>query len=767
MAILYGFFAYLGLSALFAFLTYHSTSIGFFISLFLGIYFRKKIGKNLLSYLVLSYFFWLGLFYVTFTNEPITDPKLMETIVTVRTYPVIDGNEMETVVSMDDGHLYLLKYYFRSKTEKEKWEQILEPGTFCKVHGEITIPREPSNPNGFHYRRYLQSRNIHYLFNVARMQSCVKGKDSIIDRIRLLRKQGIQVIEEAYPDTVSPIVSALLFGEKEKIDSDLLQSYRQLGIAHLLAISGLHVSVLTAGIYYVLLRIGFTRETTRNILLLFLPVYALLAGGAPSVNRAVMMAWMIIFFSKWKKAIHPIDALGISFLFFLLYNPYILYHVGFQLSYAVSFSLILSSSIIRQRRPWYVKIAFVSMVAQFGSIPILLFHFYEFSLLGIILNIFYVPFYSVVILPLSFTSFFLLLFIPFFATPFVFIVSFSLKIANGFAQRFADFPLATWTLGKPPLLMLLLFYLFFIIGFMLMEKDWKRKRGMMILCFFLPFLLQIGYVKFHPFGEVTFIDVGQGDSIWIRLPFHQGNYLIDTGGYIPFEEEEWKRKKESFDPGKRIVIPFLKSKGVTKIDKLILTHGDQDHIGSAKNIFSELKVGELIVGKTSKKRELEREVIRFALQKKIPVKEVSRGIRWHIGNGQFFILAPKMYAPSGNDSSVVIYAHIGGLDWLFTGDLERDGEMDLTKNFPTMQVDVLKVGHHGSNTSTEAAFLQQIRPKIAVISVGKNNLYGHPHERVLEDLEKAGATIYRTDIHGAVTFRYFMTKGYFSPMLKK
>ncbi|WAA10358.1 DNA internalization-related competence protein ComEC/Rec2 [Fervidibacillus albus] len=767
MAIFYGFFAYLGLTALFAFLTYHAMFLGLTVSFIVAIFFRNQFEKKWIVSFAISYFFWLGLFYFTFSQDETVPDEPIETTVTVKTVPVIDGNKLQVVISLPDGKLSLLTYYVQSEKEKEKWGKILVPGMNCQTVGVRQIPPEQTNPNGFHYRRYLQSKNISYLFSADRIKSCEKGEPSVFDRIKILRNQGIRIIERFFPNTVSPIISALLFGEKQQIDADLLRSYQQLGIAHLLAISGLHVSVLTAGIYSVLLRFGLTREATRSALLIILPVYACLAGGAPSVNRAVTMAWLIVFLSKWKRKIHPLDALGISFLFFMIRNPYILYHVGFQLSYAVSFCLLLSAPIIRQRKFWLTKIGFVSMVAQFGSIPIVLYHFYEISFLGFFLNILYVPFYSVIILPLSFTSFFLLLFVPFIGSPFVSIVAFLLEVANDFARWLADFLQFTWTFGKPPLFIFLSFYFFFIVGFMLIEHGWEKYRWHIVLSFFLPFLFQIGYVKFHPFGEVTFIDVGQGDSIWIRLPFHQGNYLIDTGGYVRFEEEEWKKQKDSFDPGEDIVIPFLKSKGVTTIDKLILTHGDFDHIGSAISVLSEFEVGELVVGRTIMKKGMEQEVVHFAKENDIAVQYVFRGSYWEEGGGQFFVLAPEMDALSSNDASVVIYAQFGGLDWLFTGDLEKEGEKKILATFPNLEVDVLKVGHHGSSTSTGKTFLQQIRPKVAVISVGRNNRYGHPDERVVEELQKMDVLVFRTDMHGAITFRFFMAIQSFSTMLKE
>lgn len=261
-------------------------------------------------------------------------------------------------------------------------------------------------------------------------------------------------------------------------------------------------------------------------------------------------------------------------------------------------------------------------------------------------------------------------------------------------------------------------------------------------------------MKYSPIGEVTFIDVGQGDCIFIRLPFNQGNYLIDTGGVLHFAQEEWKKREKPFDPGESIVVPFLKSKGITKLDKLILTHGDIDHVGSSGVIFEHMQIDELIVGQTQEKSNAEQEIIKLARANQTKVTYAFNGLYWSQGKNQFFILAPEKNAKASNDASIVIYAKLGMKRWLFTGDIEKDGEEQLIQKYPNLQVDILKVGHHGSNTSTTDRFLKVVQPKVAVISVGENNLYGHPHKEVIERLEDDDIKTYRTDEHGAITFTY-------------
>ena len=264
-------------------------------------------------------------------------------------------------------------------------------------------------------------------------------------------------------------------------------------------------------------------------------------------------------------------------------------------------------------------------------------------------------------------------------------------------------------------------------------------------------------------GEVTFLDVGQGDCIFISLPFGKGNYLIDTGGSLTFEREQWQERSQPFDVGEDTVIPFLKSKGVTTINKLIITHGDADHAGSAEVILREIKVKELVLSARKEKNELERKLVGVAQREGTAIRFVRSGDSWRVGKDRFYILSPEANNQGdANNGSIVLYTELGGLRWLFTGDLEAEGEEKLIKKNPTLVVDVLKVGHHGSKSSTTEDFLESVSPKWAIISVGENNRYQHPHREVLERLKNKEIDIFRTDQLGAITYTFRKETGTFS-----
>jgi competence protein ComEC len=253
-------------------------------------------------------------------------------------------------------------------------------------------------------------------------------------------------------------------------------------------------------------------------------------------------------------------------------------------------------------------------------------------------------------------------------------------------------------------------------------------------------------------GGITYVDVGQGDSILIQLPYNGGNYLIDTGGILSFQKEPWQMKESEFDTGKDILLPFLKSKGIRKLDKLILTHADFDHIGGSKAILTTLPVESLIMplGQNA-----DFEKFSWLNQKEVDAIKliVQEGDSWVVGENSFQVIHPKLPNGDKNSSCIVLYAQINGIKFLFTGDADIAAEDEMLSKY-TLKVDVLKAGHHGSKTSTGKSFLKNLNPKVSIISVGENNRYGHPSPELLKELQENQIQIFRTDIDGSINFDF-------------
>ncbi len=696
-------------------------------------------------------------------HETVYTGKEKSVQITFIEQPIVDGNLLKAEVRTEQKEKLQLQYKISTEEEKNNLEKNLPIGLTCLANGSLNEPESSRNENSFNYQQYLKQQNIHWILKAENIKwsHCMTTNSSVVTKLKNFRQQGIAYINENFPPTSSGFVTALLLGDQTYIDEVVLTNYQRLGIVHLLAISGLHVSFLTGMLFFVGIRLGVTRERMMVILLIFLPVYAILSGAAPSVLRACCMAMLFITLLLWKKRMSAIMTIGIVYLVFLFIQPNMLSNIGFQLSFAVTFAIMMSLLIFQKYTQKTLQLLIISVVCQLAALPILLYHFYEVSVLGILLNVLYVPLYSSVLLPFSILALLTHLVLPPIGNILIIGLDKTFQLCNGLATIFSSLPLASISFGKP-MDIILFILIVVIIGLMIKwESTTLRESKMWLYTLLFTLLFQYHIQKFNPYGEIIFIDVGQGDAILIKLPLNQGNYLIDTGGNVIFPTEEWKKRRKVFNTGEDVIIPLLKSKGIHHIDKLIFTHADADHTGSAAEIIQNFKVKEVVIGKESEEFYREKESIQSALSKKIPISKVTKGNRWNVGDAAFYILHPYQKSEDANESSIIIFAEIGGLTWLFTGDANESVEREVIKSFPKLRVDILKAGHHGSKTSTSQFFLEQIQPKIAVISVGKDNRYGHPHQQVLEAMEKYGTSVLRTDLKGAVSYKYRKKSGTF------
>lgn len=730
----------------------------FFIFFLFGIIFILYMYKyhSIKIMMICLSIFCISIIYTVFVEKNNISEIPIETtqfVGIVDSIPIIDGNKLRFVYKINNEKVQVT-YTIKSEDEQKFMTQ-MNAGMYVQINGTLEQPNISKNDNAFDYYQYLRQQHIHYLLKPTNINLLEQSSNNIKYKLLQVRQHQIDLIENNFTEISAPFVEALIFGERSAFDMEVENNYQELGLIHLLAISGSHISLLIVGGYLCLLRIGLTKSKSTIVLLIVLPMYMVLAGASPSVVRASIVGIIVLISFFIKTKLLAIDFLSIALIIMLLYNPYSLLNVGFQLSFVISFCLIVSSSYLSTLTPVMLSLA-VTIIAQLAAIPISLFNFYELSFLSIPLNLLFVPFISFVVFPLSLIS--LIIFqIPIVSNLVIQLLDILIIISNNVLAIVASFPSASIIFGKPDFFWIILFYVVTIIFFFKLEQ--RKSIWITLIC--MCGLLLFQYVDTDRITKITFIDVGQGDCIFIQL--NTENYLIDTGGTVSLGMEEWEKTKEPFEVGKDTVVPYLKSIGIRKLDKLIITHGDQDHIGGATAVFNDLKVEELILGKKDERSNLELQLIKIATQNDTKVTEVGSGNSWENGNSHFQVLSPFGDEVEENSRSIVIYVNIGNYKWLFTGDLDTVGEERIIEKYNMLDVDVLKVGHHGSKTSTGENLLQVTTPTVAIISVGENNRYGHPNEEVIDRLDEQ--IVLRTDELGMITYEYVDRQGTFSSHL--
>ncbi|MGP3559741.1 DNA internalization-related competence protein ComEC/Rec2 [Geobacillus sp. BK01] len=696
-----------------------------------------------------SLFFVYFLFVDHHNNTSLSDGR-HSLLVRFSAPPAIDGDRLQAPVKVGREKVQL-RYTVRTAAEKEALQARLVPGTVCRVTGTLEPPMPASNPYAFDYRRYLRFHHIHWLFlpEEIDLSDCVRVRPTAIERLMTIREAGVRHIEDRFPPEAAGVAAALIYGERRQLDDEVLSGYQELGLIHLLAISGGHVTLLVGAVFAAAIRF-VTREAVVVALLAALPVYAVLAGASPSVLRACATG-MIVLAVQWKKgAIHPLDALSWTALALLVFDPYMVWDVGFQLSFVVTFVLLVHFPALVAVRSIVGRLLQTALVAQTAALPVLLYHFYEISVWSVFLNVVFVPWYSFVVLPLSFLS----TAVPIF--PLVWLFVQTVGLTNAVVRFFsADHPLML-VLGRPEPWCLAVYAAAVAAAFLCWERGWII-RGLATVAAAMALQLAAPYV--NPKGEVTVLDVGQGDCIYIELPHRKAVYLIDTGGTPEWGREPWRERARPFAVGRDVVVPFLKAQGVRTIDKLLLTHDDADHIGAAPEVMKAIRVNEIVTSPGARPA-----VKAVARPFSVPVHTAVRGEGWTEGGVRFVVLHPEKGNDEDNNGSLVLLARLGGFVWLFTGDIEKEAEEALIRAYPTLRIDVLKVAHHGSETSTTAPFLRTVKPRAALISVGRFNRYGHPSPEVLERLKQQGVISWRTDENGAIRYLYDGGSGTFQVM---
>ena len=622
----------------------------------------------------------------------------------------IDGNKLSIIIKEKEK----IKGTYYIETEKELDElKKLELGSKIRIFGELNIPNNNTIKNTFNYRSYLKSNKIFLIMNIDKIEILENNKN-IIYAIKNKMNNYINTFK------TKDYLSMFILGNKANMDDVIINKFQKLGISHLFAISGMHISIITLILLKLLNKI---KENIRYLIVIsFLLFYVFLTGGV-SILRSVSLFICLYINRKYDLCMNNEQICLISISLLLIINPFLLTNIGFLYSGIITYSLIKFSYLISGN--YLKKIFTISIISLLVSLPITINTNYEINILSIIYNLVYVPLISLFIFPLSLLTFiikpldsFLLLAIDFLEL-----------ITNHFFTINVILPKMNWYL-------IIIYYIFLYCLF----RSYNKKYLLIIII-----LLAINKDKYVINNNLSIIyfDVSQGDSILINKK--EETVLIDTGGKIKFKLEEWKKRQE-YNMSNNI-IQYMKSVGITKINYLIISHGDYDHMGESINLVENFKV-EKVIFNCGPLNDLESKLINILEQKNI--KYYSCVEELMIDKYKLYFLNTGVY-DNENDNSSVIYLNYNNYKFLFMGDASVEREKNILEKYNISNIDVLKVGHHGSKTSSGKNFIDEISPKYSIISVGKNNRYGHPNKEVLDSLEDS--KIYRTDIDGSIIFK--------------
>lgn len=626
------------------------------------------------------------------------------------------------------GQTYQVFYILKSEKEQEFFKNLNQT---MLLSGQVDLEEATPQRNfgGFDYRTYLKHEGIYRIANLSsiteiRQQSSL----SFFERLHELRRQAIVSIQRNFPAPMQHYMTGLLFGYLDKSFDEMSDVYTSLGIIHLFALSGMQVGFFVALFRFIILRLGLRRDYVDILQIPFSLVYAGLTGFSVSVIRSLIQSAFA------NLGIKKLDNLAFTLMTLFILMPNFLLTTGGILSFTYAFIL---SFIDFDELSHYQKILTECFAISLGSLPVLLYFFSVFQPLSLLLTAIFSLAFDTLILPVL-TFVFLL-------SPLVKITALNpffvfLETIIKFSKSLIGTPLV---FGRPSLGILLLLLL--IIGLL---YDCYRHKKVAIFLFSIIALLFF-QIK-HPLeNEVTVVDIGQGDSILVRDVKGQ-TLLIDVGGKVRFSEKKSWQKRLADSNAERTLIPYLKSRGIGKIDQLVLTHTDTDHMGDMLEVAKELKIGQVLVSPGSLTKP---DFVVKLRQMKTPVHAVSAGDNLPIMGSHLQVLYPNAVGDGGNNDSVVLYGNLLGKNFLFTGDLEEEGEEQMMATYPNLPVDVLKAGHHGSKGSSSPEFLDHISPQMALISAGQNNRYKHPHQETLDRFQNQNMTIYRTDQQGAIRFR--------------
>lgn len=517
-------------------------------------------------------------------------------------------------------------YYFKND-EYKFFKEKVNIGSSVIVKGKLVSPKNNTVPYLFNYKKYLYNKRVYYTLKIDNIKILKENSNPFIK----LKNRVIKHVN-SYKD--STYLYAFILGKTELISDEVLTSYRENGISHLFALSGLHVSIFSSILLFILKKLRFKEILNYVLIFIFLLLFSFITGFSPSILRATLLFFLLGINKVFYLNIRTLDILYLVFIILVIINPFIIYNLSFILSFTAAFFLIFSSDLLKGKN-YFVSLFKVSLLSYFASLPLSIYYFGYTNLLGTILNLVFVPLVSFVVFPLTLLTFII--------SKFYSILNITTNLLESLSLLFNKFKIIIYF----PRINLI--FVFIYLSILMLYIKFKKK-----ICLYLIIVLLI-FFKIRPYMDnntyIYYIDVGQGDSILVVTPHLNKTILIDTGGIVSFNENY----KSNIVKNK--TIPFFRRIGINKVDYLFLTHGDYDHAGEANELLSNFCVKKVFINKGNINN----------IEKKINNKEVLRLKNFVIDNIKVNSLNNNVFNNENDDSTILLF-NIYDYKFLFMGD---------------------------------------------------------------------------------------------------
>ena len=635
---------------------------------------------------------------------------------------------------------------------------LFDYGSNITFEGRLTVPGGARNPGGFDHDLYLAQKGAGasvFAYPYAISAGERTGGSLFVKLGLLIRKRIVNVIEKSLPRQQAGLMNGMLIGYRGGLTDEVKEAFSDAGLLHVMAVSGANVAFLAAPLSFLLKLLRIRKRAANLVIIVFLSLFACVAGFEPSVLRAVLMACVLLMAAVIYREPDVYTSIAVSCIIMLAISPYMLFNIGFQLSYAATLSIVmLYGNISRAIRCRFIPkktadVIAATLSAQIGVLPVTIMHFNKVSVISLIPNILAAPMLGVITV-LGALMAVLGQFSITLSVLIGYVNNILLSAVLYITKWSASLPWATVRMVTPPLVAVIIYYMIVLYLFWYAPlKGIKLKLKHVSAVLLLSAAACLMFVIRPACLEVVFLDVGQGDCTFIRTGGGM-TVLVDGGGSSNPDVDS--------GVGELTVVPFLLDSGVAGLDAVIATHAHTDHTQGLMDVMEMLGVRKLIIPSLDDEACFA-ELLELAGNKGIPVTRCSSGMVINLDrNTSLYVLNPEARCKEDEDSlnntSLVLRLCYKDISLLFMGDAEKEVEEKLANSAfaQLLDADVIKIGHHGSATSTGESFIEAVDPVAAVISTGRNN-FGHPSKKVLRLLEEKGIRYFRTDECGAVLLK--------------